>query len=80
MKIEGSASGSRSRPGSADPGPHKNVMDPQHCKKLIFLSFSSYYFLKVSCFNDKTSLKKYESRFSLLFLLDDIRIQEAKNT
>ncbi len=38
MKIEGSgtASGSGSisqRHGSADPDPHQNVIDPQHCKK-----------------------------------------------
>jgi hypothetical protein len=35
MKIEGSesASGSNSqRPGSADPDPHQNVMDPQYWK------------------------------------------------
>jgi len=32
MKIEGSESGSVSqRHGSADPDPHQNVMDPQHC-------------------------------------------------
>ncbi len=32
MKIEGSGSGSISqRHGSADPDPHQNVMDPQHC-------------------------------------------------
>ncbi len=34
MKIEGSGSGSRSisqRHGSADPDPHQNVMDPEHC-------------------------------------------------
>jgi hypothetical protein len=33
-KIAGSESGSRSisqRNGSADPGPHQNVMDPEHC-------------------------------------------------
>jgi len=32
MKIEGSGSGSISkRHGSADPDPHQNVTDPQHC-------------------------------------------------
>jgi hypothetical protein len=32
MKIEGSGSGSISlRHGSADPDPHQNVMDPEHC-------------------------------------------------
>jgi hypothetical protein len=34
MKIEGSGSASGSisqRHGSADPDPHQNVMDPQHC-------------------------------------------------
>ncbi len=32
MKIEGSASGSISqRHGSADPDPHQNVMDLEHC-------------------------------------------------
>jgi hypothetical protein len=32
MKIEGSGSGSISqRHGSADPDPHQNVIDPQHC-------------------------------------------------
>jgi hypothetical protein len=36
MKIEGSGSGSASgsisqRHGSADPDPHQNVMDPEHC-------------------------------------------------
>jgi hypothetical protein len=36
MKVEGSGSGSESgsisqRHGSADPDPHQNVMDPQHC-------------------------------------------------
>jgi hypothetical protein len=40
MKIEGSASGSgsgsiRQRHGSADPDPHKNVMDPQHRYNLV---------------------------------------------
>jgi hypothetical protein len=30
MKIEESGSISK-RHGSADPDPHKNVMDPQHC-------------------------------------------------
>jgi hypothetical protein len=33
MKIEGYGSRSISqRHGSADPDPHQNVMDPQHCK------------------------------------------------
>ncbi len=34
MKIEGSGSESGSisqRHGSADPDPHQNVMDPEHC-------------------------------------------------
>jgi hypothetical protein len=40
MKVEGSGSESGSgsisqRHGSADPDPHQNVMDPQHCAKLI---------------------------------------------
>ncbi len=34
MKTEGSGSGSISqRHGSADPDPHQNVMDPQHCRE-----------------------------------------------
>jgi hypothetical protein len=42
MKIEGSASASGSgsisqRHGSADLDPHQNVMDPQHCHKLLNL-------------------------------------------
>ncbi len=32
MKIEGSGSISQ-RHGSADPDPHQNVMDPQHCSQ-----------------------------------------------
>jgi hypothetical protein len=39
MKIEGSGSASgsesgsiRQRHGSADPDPHQNVIDPQHCQ------------------------------------------------
>ncbi len=35
MKIEGSGSISQ-RHGSADPDPHQNVMDPQHCFKVRF--------------------------------------------
>jgi hypothetical protein len=35
MKIEGSGSISQ-RHGSADPGPHQNVMDPQYCFLRIF--------------------------------------------
>jgi len=36
MKIEGSASGSISqRHGSADPDPHQNVMDPEHCLQVV---------------------------------------------
>jgi hypothetical protein len=39
-KIAGSGSGSESgsisqRHGSADPDPHQNVMDPQHCATLF---------------------------------------------
>jgi hypothetical protein len=42
IKREGSgaASGSESisqRHGSADPDPHQNVMDPQHCQKVFVL-------------------------------------------
>jgi hypothetical protein len=35
MKIEGSGSISQKH-GSADPDPHQNVMDPQHCTAEIF--------------------------------------------
>jgi hypothetical protein len=39
MKIEGSVSRSISqRHGSADPDPHQNVMDPQHCFKLTLVT------------------------------------------
>jgi hypothetical protein len=39
MKIAGSGSGSLvKRHGSANPDPHQNVMDPQHCIQRI-LSF-----------------------------------------
>jgi hypothetical protein len=37
-KIGGSGSGSIiQRHGSADPDPHQNVMDPQHCLEVTFL-------------------------------------------
>jgi hypothetical protein len=37
MKIEISGSGSISqRHGSADPDPHQNVMDPEHCSQAIW--------------------------------------------
>jgi hypothetical protein len=56
MKIEGSASGSISqRHGSADPDPHQNVMDSQHCfegtkaflngrKPSLFVNFDQFPF------------------------------------
>ncbi len=57
MKIEGSgtASGSRSisqRHGSADPDPHQNVMDPQHCFKLALVT-QKQEIGKASCFPDR---------------------------
>jgi hypothetical protein len=42
MKIEGSGSGSITggqRHGSADPDPHQNVMDPQHC----WMQYSNFF-------------------------------------
>ncbi len=47
IKIEGSASGPGSGSisqmhGSADPDPHQNVMDPQHCLKVVLLCFLKY--------------------------------------
>jgi hypothetical protein len=62
------------------------VIDLQDAnKKLIFIkkSFSAYYYLKVHLHHfpkikvKEEVTKQYESRFSLLFLLDDKRIQEA---
>jgi hypothetical protein len=51
--ASGSGSGSISqRHGSADPDPHQNVMDPQHCIKLK---------MKLYCFlgnNDALNIKK----------------------
>jgi hypothetical protein len=41
MKIEGS--GSESGSISQSPDPHQNVMDLQHCFKLIFLRFLRFY-------------------------------------
>jgi hypothetical protein len=42
MKIEGSGSISQ-RHGSADPDPHQNVMDPQHCLKAVQFVFDYEY-------------------------------------
>jgi hypothetical protein len=47
MKIEGSGSESGSisqSHGSADPDPHQNVMDPQHCFNLILEPYDFYVF------------------------------------
>ncbi len=58
MKIERSGSGSESesesgsiiqRHGSADPDPHQNVMDPQHCGKPYFFTFI-YNSVSLHCF------------------------------
>ncbi len=44
MKIEGSGSASiNQRHGSADPDPHQNVMDPQHCPPPLFEGPSAVY-------------------------------------
>jgi hypothetical protein len=48
MKIEGSGSASGSisqRHGSADPDPHQNVIDPQHCFGHKLYVFSHSYWL-----------------------------------
>jgi hypothetical protein len=53
-------------------------------KKLYIKSFSAYYFLKVHLHHflniksHKEVAKQQESRFFLIFLLDDRRIQEAQ--
>jgi hypothetical protein len=39
VKLEGSGSISQ-RHGSADPDPHQNVMDPQHCFVYYFIVFN----------------------------------------
>jgi hypothetical protein len=57
MKIEGSGSRSGSisqRHGSADPDPHQNVMDPQHCVPCLPFNYSKVSFflqqLNIKCF------------------------------
>jgi hypothetical protein len=75
----------------SDPDPAIFAIDLQDAntkliKKKIFFSFSAYYFLKVHLHHfskiksQKEVTKQEESRFFLLFSLDDrrIRIQEAQ--
>ncbi len=62
----------------SDPDPAIFVTDLQDAKKKIFCKcFSAYYFLKVhlKIKSPKEVAKQLESRFFLLFLLDDRRIQ-----
>ncbi len=43
-KIAGSGSISQ-RHGSADPDPHQNVMDPEHCRQQLLLFWKSGFFV-----------------------------------
>ena len=67
MKIAGSESGSISqRHGSADPDPHQNVMDPQHCIKdsqnKLFLGSCFCYVPVIS-----EVCEKFDDRIALYF-------------
>jgi hypothetical protein len=66
----------------ADPDPFMFIIDLQDAnKKLFFLSFPAYYFLKVLLHHfskiksQKEVSKQQKSRFSLLYLLNDRRIR-----
>jgi hypothetical protein len=60
-----------------DPDPAIFVINLQYAnKKLFYKSFSAYYFFKVHLHNfSQIKSQKKESKFYLLFLLDDRRIR-----
>jgi hypothetical protein len=68
----------------SDPDPPIFVIDLQDANKKLII-FLDFYFLKVPVLlhhfskikSQKKVTKQYKSRFFLLFLLDDRRIQEA---